>query len=61
MKTYDDSKPSKYITYLDANNLFGWAMSQYLPYGGFKWLSQEEIDKFDVNLINRNSSHRYIP
>ena len=28
MKSYDDSKPSKYITYLDANNLYGWVVSQ---------------------------------
>ena len=32
-------KKSKYITYLDANNLYGWAMSQYLPYSEFKWLN----------------------
>ena len=31
-KCYDSSRESKYITYLDANNLYGWAMSQYLPY-----------------------------
>ena len=31
MKCYDSSKKSKYITYLDANNLYGWAMSQCLP------------------------------
>ena len=37
MKCYDSSKESKYITYLDANNLYGWAMIQYLPYGGFGW------------------------
>ena len=29
MECYDSSKKSKYITYLDANNLYGWAMSQY--------------------------------
>lgn len=34
MKHYDSSKSSKYIMYLDANNLYGWAMSQYLPTGG---------------------------
>ena len=31
MKEYDEKAPSKYIMYLDANNLYGWAMSQYLP------------------------------
>ena len=35
-------------------------MSQYLPYGGFKWLNKEEIDKFDVNSIKENSSNKYI-
>ena len=40
-------KESKYITYLDANNLYGWAVIQYLPYSGFKWLNQKEISDFD--------------
>ena len=31
MKCYDISKESKFIVYLDANNLYGWAMSQYFP------------------------------
>ena len=35
--------------YLDEINLYGWAMSQYLPYGGFNWLKQKEIDKCNVN------------
>ena len=35
---YDPNSPSKYITYLDANNLYGWAMSKPLPTGGFKWM-----------------------
>ena len=42
---YDPNKPSKYITYLDANNLYGWAMSQPLPVGDFKWLTEKEIDE----------------
>ena len=59
MKCYDSSKESKFTMYLDANNLYGWAISQYLPYGGFKWLNQKEIDKFDVNSIEENSSDGY--
>ena len=34
---YDPSEPKKYITYLDANNLYGWAMSKPLPIKDFKW------------------------
>ena len=37
MKDYDPTKPSKYISYLDMNNLYSWAKSSYLPYGGF-WI-----------------------
>ena len=40
---FDPSKPSKYITYFDANNLYGWAMSQMLPTGDFKWMKEEEL------------------
>ncbi|GIY36505.1 hypothetical protein CEXT_572921, partial [Caerostris extrusa] len=39
MKEYDKNKESNYLMYLDANNLYGWAMSQYLPHGGFKWVN----------------------
>ena len=38
MKNYDSHKDSSYIMYLDAYNLYGWAMSQLLPYRNFKWL-----------------------
>ena len=48
MKKYDETAPSKYIMYLDANNLYGWAMSQYLPTGGFRWMTQKQIDKIDL-------------
>ena len=40
MKNYDPKKPSKFITYLDMNNLYDWAMSGYLSYGGIKWLKK---------------------
>ena len=38
MKNYNPKKPSKFIIYLDMNNLYGWAMSEYLPYVGFRRL-----------------------
>ena len=34
MKMYDDSKPTKYVLYLDAKDLYTWLMSQYPPYSG---------------------------
>ena len=39
MNIYDREKESSFIPYLDANNLYGWAMSQLLPVDGFEWLS----------------------
>ena len=45
MKNYGPKKPSKFLTCLDMNNLYGWAMSGYLPCGGFKWL--KKVDNFD--------------
>ena len=41
---YDPSKPSTYITYLDANNLYGWAMSKKLPTDGFRWMTTSELE-----------------
>ena len=34
---YDNSKPTRYLQYLDANSLYGWAMSKPLPIGEFRW------------------------
>ena len=50
MNDYDPKKPSMFISYLDMNNFYGWAMSEYLPYEGFKWLKY--VNKFDVMSIN---------
>ena len=58
MKNYNPRKPSKYITYLDMNNLYGWTMSGCLPYGGFKWL--KNADDFDVDSISENGPAGYI-
>ena len=57
-KSCYDSKSGTCIIYLDANNLYGSAMSQYLPFSEFKWLNQKEIDKFNVNAISENSLDR---
>ena len=39
---YDPEKPSSHILYLDANNLYGWAMSRYPPTGGFRWVDDSQ-------------------
>ena len=44
---YNPSEPSSYIMYLDANNLYGWAMSQPMPEREFKWVDEEEFSKID--------------
>ena len=54
INTYDEKAPSKYIMYLDANNLYGWAMSQYLPAGNFRWITDEEISKIDLGKYKAN-------
>ena len=58
MNDYDPEKPSTFITYLDKNNLYGWAMSKYLPYGEFRWV--KNVDGFDVMSINEKSDTGYL-
>ena len=60
MKEYYENKPSKHIMYLDANNLYGWAMSQYLPTGGFKWMTQKQIDNIDLAKYKEDSKNGLI-
>ncbi|KAL4153040.1 hypothetical protein QTP88_000873 [Uroleucon formosanum] len=35
---YNQANPKSWLVYQDYNNLYGWAMSQYMPYGDFKWV-----------------------
>ena len=55
---YDSNKQSPFITYLDKNKLYGWALSEYLPYGEFEWL--KNVDELDVMSINEKSDVGYI-
>ena len=57
MWDYDPNKQSTFITYLDKNNLYGWTMSKYLPYGKFEWL--KNVDELDMS-INEKSDVGYI-
>ena len=57
MSDDDSNIPSKSITYLDKNNLYGWSMSEYLSCGECEWL--ENVDKFDVMSINEKSEIGY--
>ena len=50
MNDYDPKKPSTFISQLDMNNLYGSAMSEYVPYCIFEWF--KNVDEFDVMSIN---------
>ena len=60
IRNYDENIESSYLTYLDANNLYGWAMSQKLPVNGFKW--ENDLSRFNEDFIknyNENSDVGY--
>ena len=61
MKNYDKNEESSYIQYLDANNLYVWAMSQKLPVNGFKWIEDtSEINEELIKKYDENSDKGYI-
>ena len=47
MKNFDPELKSSFIVYLDANNLYGWAMPKPLPVGGFEWMSEKELENWE--------------
>ena len=53
LKSYDPKEESKHVIYLDANNLYGYAISKFLPTSGFKWIDPKE---FEINKYTSNSS-----
>ena len=70
MKNYNNNnnnnnsnKESSYIQYLDANNLYDWAMSKKLPVNGFRWLGSDDINEVNEESIknyNENDNKGYI-
>ena len=51
MKNYNKNIESSYLMYLDANNLYGWEMSQKLSVDSFKWIEKDNLSKFNEKLI----------
>ncbi|XP_051176668.1 uncharacterized protein LOC127291526 [Leptopilina boulardi] len=59
MEHYNENEETSYIVYFDANNLYGWAIIQSLPYGGFEWV--ENVDNnFDFNVLDDDAPIEYI-
>lgn len=60
---YDASKPTKYLMYFDVNNLYGWAMSQFLPISDYTWCSVEffgnESKEIEANILKIPDNSEY--
>ncbi|XP_071054946.1 uncharacterized protein [Onthophagus taurus] len=55
--TFNTDLPSNYLMYWDANNLYGWAMSQYMPVNGFVWLDAAQIGSFEFRNVSDTSDY----
>ncbi|GET56611.1 uncharacterized protein LOC114539624 [Rhizophagus irregularis DAOM 181602=DAOM 197198] len=67
--SFNPSKPTTWISYVDANNLYGWAMSQYLPIGNYRWEASPEYFKQNPDkqkqilnvILNTKPDAAYLP
>ena len=57
---YDPTQENSYVIYFDANNLYGWAMSQSLPTGEFDCLTEQEIADLDITNVADDNEEGYI-
>ena len=60
MKNYNNNEESSYIQYLDANNLYDWAISKKLLVNGFKWTDGDKINEEFIKNYNENDNKGYI-
>ena len=60
LPNFRPDEESKYIMYLDANNLYGYVMSQSLPIDSFAWLSKDKVDELDISNVSDDSDIGYI-
>ena len=60
VKGYDKNKDSTFIMYWDVNNPYGWAVTQYLLYDDFEWMSEEDISEINLDLVRGDSNEGYI-
>ena len=57
---YNPEEALSHCVYLDANNLYGWAMSQKMPYQNLQWLTSDELTDFDYSQVSDDSDRGYI-
>ena len=58
LKDFDPTKESSYVVYLDANNLYGWAMSQYLPTSEFRWLCTKKTTQKTAQITAQKTAQK---
>lgn len=60
MDDFNETKDSKFIMYFDVNNLYGCGMQKPLPFGGFRWLEEEEFQHINLDELAEDSPKGYI-